>query len=173
AQRDRAMAAVRVAEAKLQQAKTNRTIKDAAARADYLRARQARATAQTRLSQAGSMAGIAGTEADSRVASARSSLEAARERLKALQEGSRRQEKAAAEAAVSRARAQVARMKSMLDRRVQLLRDRAIAGEAVDNARRDYEVAETDLDAAKQQLSLVQEGPRAEEIRVAQEAVRQ
>ena len=65
------------------------------------------------------------------------------------------------------------RAKSMLDRREQLLREGAIASEVVDNARRDYEVAMTDLDAAKQQLSLVQEGPRSEEIRVAEESVRQ
>ncbi|HEU4754972.1 MAG TPA: efflux RND transporter periplasmic adaptor subunit, partial [Armatimonadota bacterium] len=74
---------------------------------------------------------------------------------------------------VARAQAQVARAKSMLDRREQLLQDKAVAAEVVDNARRDYEVALTDLDAAKQQLSLVQEGPRSEEIRAQEEMVRQ
>jgi RND family efflux transporter MFP subunit len=64
-------------------------------------------------------------------------------------------------------------MKSALDRREQLLRQGAIAAEQVDNARRDFEVSQADLDAAKQQLNLVQEGPRNEEIRVGEEAVRQ
>ncbi len=173
AQRERAVASVGAAEAKLQQAQTSRDIKNAAARSDYRRAEQALAAARVRLEQSKSLAGIAGTESDTRVASAASLLQSARERLKVLQEGSRRQEKAAAEASVARAQAQVARMKSMLDRREQLLRDGAIASEVVDNARRDYEVALTDLDAAKQQLSLVQEGPRTEEVRVAEEAVRQ
>src|SRR5262249_1273518 len=81
-------------------------------------------------------------------------------------------EKAAAEAAVARAQAQANRTKAMLDRREQLWREGAVASEGVDNARRDHEVALTDLDAAKQQLSLVQEGPRTEETRVAEEAVR-
>jgi RND family efflux transporter MFP subunit len=187
AQRDRAVAAVaaaqaavreaeagaRSAEARLKQAKTSRDIKNVAAQSDYRRAEQALSAARTRLSQAQSLAGIAGTEAETRVASAKSSLQAARERLKALQEGSRRQEKAAAEAQVARAQAQVSRMKSMLERREQLLREGAIAVEAVDNARRDYDVALADLNAAREQLSLVREGPRNEELRVGEEAVRQ
>jgi len=187
AQRDRAQAAVsaaeaqvreklalvRVAESRLKQARTGREIKDVAAQSEHRRAEQMLATARTRLSQSKSLAGIAGTESESRVASARSLLQSTRERLKALQEGSRKQERAAAAAAVARAEAQVARMKSMLQRREQLLRDRAIAAEVVDNARRDYEVSLTDLEGARQQLSLVQEGPRTEEVRVAEESVRQ
>jgi HlyD family secretion protein len=187
AQRDRAVAAVRAAQAqvgeaeaavqaasaKLEQARTGRGMRDVAAGTDYRRAQQAVETSRTRLSQSKSLAGIAGTEAETRVSSARSSLQAARERLKALQEGSRKQELATAQSAVTRAQAQVNRMKSMLDRREQLFRDKAVAAEVVDNARRDYEVATSDLDAAQQQLSLAQEGPRTEEVRVAEEAVRQ
>jgi RND family efflux transporter MFP subunit len=186
AQRDRAVATVRAgesqvkeaeaavhaAEARLQQARTNRNIKNVGAGSDYRRAQQSVNTSRTRLSQAQSLAEIADTEAETRVASARSSLQAARERLKALQEGSRKQEKATAEAAVNRAQSQVARMKSMLGRREQLLRDGAIASEVVDNARRDFEAAQADLDAARQQLSLVLEGPRTEELRVGEETVR-
>ncbi|MFN3652256.1 MAG: efflux RND transporter periplasmic adaptor subunit [Armatimonadota bacterium] len=187
AQRDRAVAAVsagqaqlataqaqvRTAQAKLAQARTGKGIKDAAAQAEFRRAEEALATAKTRLSQAKSLSGITNTESETRVSSARAALQSARERLKILQEGSRRQEKASAEAAVGRARAQVALMKSMLERRQQLLQEKAIAREQVDAAQRDYEVAVTDLEAARQQLSLVQEGPRGEEIRVAEEAVRQ
>jgi RND family efflux transporter MFP subunit len=173
AQAESARAAVRAAEARLQQAKTGRDIKNVAADSQYRTAEQALAAARTRLSQAKSLAGIAATESDTRVSSARAALQSAKERLKTLRDGARKQERAAAEAAVNRAQAQAARMKSMLERREQLYRDKAIAGEAVDNARRDYEVALTDLDAAKQQLSLVEEGPRTEEIRVGEEAVRQ
>jgi RND family efflux transporter MFP subunit len=187
AQRDRAVAAVRaaeaqvaeseaavkVAEAKAQQARTNTGIKDTGALSEQRRAEQALATAKVRLSQAKSQAGITGAESDTRVAGAKAAVQAARERLSALKEGSRRQEKAAAEAAVNRAQTQVARMKSMLDRREQLLRDKAIAAEVVDNARRDLEASQADLDAARQQLSLAEEGPRGEEIRAQEEVVRQ
>jgi RND family efflux transporter MFP subunit len=187
AQRDRAVAAaraadsrvkeaeafVRVAEAKVQQARTNRGIKDTAADSDYRRAQQALATAQSRLSQAKAQAEITGTEAESRVSGAKANLQATRERLKALQDGSRRQEKATAEAQVARAQTQVARTRSQLERREALLKEKAIAAEAVDNARRDHEAALADLDAARQQLSLVQEGPRGEEVRAQEEAVRQ
>jgi RND family efflux transporter MFP subunit len=187
AQRDRAVAAVatgeaqvkeseaaeRAARARLQQARTSRGIKNVAAQSDYQRAQEGLAAAKTRLSQAKSLAGIAETESDSRVASAKAGLQAAKERLTSLREGSRQQEKATAEAAVNRAQTQVARMKSALDRREQLLRDKAIAAEVVDNARRDHEAAQADLESARQQLSLVQEGPRSEEIRAQEEVVRQ
>lgn len=187
AQRERAVAAVRAAEAqvaeaeaavkvaaaKAQQARTNTGIKDTGAQTEYRRAEQNLATAKVRLSQAKSQASITSAESDTRVAGAKAALQAARERLNALKEGSRRQEKAAAEAAVNRAQTQVARMKSALDRREQLLRDKAVAAEVVDNARRDYEAAQADLDAAKQQLSLTQEGPRSEEVRAQEEVVRQ
>jgi HlyD family secretion protein len=166
-------AAVRAAQAKVAQARTSRGIKDVAAETDHRRAVQALSVAQNRLSQAKSMAGIAGTEAESRVASAKASLQASRERLKALQEGARKQEKAAAEAAVNRATTQVNRTRSMLQRREMLLKEGAIAKEVVDNAMRDYEAALADLDAAKQQLSLVEEGPRTEEIRAQEEVIRQ
>ncbi|MBM3457309.1 MAG: efflux RND transporter periplasmic adaptor subunit, partial [Armatimonadetes bacterium] len=124
-------------------------------------------------SQSRALAGIADTEAESRVAGARAVLQSARERLKSLQDGARRQEKLAAEAGVTRAGSQVERTRAALERREQLLRDGAIAREAVDNARRDHEAALADLEAARQQASLVREGPRGEEIRVAEEAIRQ
>lgn len=187
AQRDRTVAAVRAAEAqiaeaeaavkvataKAQQARTNTGIKDAAAQSEFKRSETALATAKVRLSQAKSQAGITSTESDTRVAGAKAALQAAKERLSALKEGSRKQETAVAAAAVNRAQTQVARMKSMLDRREQLLRDKAIAAEVVDNARRDLEASQADLEAAKQQLSLAEEGPRSEEIRAQEEVVRQ
>ena len=166
-------AAVRVAEAKLKQARTNRGIKDTGAQSEFRRAEQNVASAKLRLSQSQSLAGIAGTESETRVSGAKAALQAAKERLGALKEGSRKQEKAAAQAGVARAQTQVQRMKSALDRREQLLRDKAIAAEAVDNARRDYEASQADLEAARQQLSLAEEGPRTEEIRAQEEVVRQ
>lgn len=166
-------AAVRVAESKLKQARTNRGIKDTGAQSEYRRAEQMVASARSRLAQAKSLSGIAGTESETRVASAKAAVQAAKERLKALQDGTRKQERAVAESAVNRAQTQVARMKSMLERREQLLRDKAIAAEVVDNARRDYDAAMADLEGARQQLSLAIEGPRTEELRAQEEVVRQ
>jgi RND family efflux transporter MFP subunit len=166
-------AAVRVAESKLKQARTNRGMKDTGAQSEFRRAEQNVAAARSRVAQAKSLSGIAGTESETRVASAKAAVQAARERLKALQEGTRKQERAVAESAVSRAQTQVARMKSALERREQLLRDKAIAAEVVDNARRDYEASMADLEGARQQLSLAIEGPRTEELRAQEEVVRQ
>lgn len=186
AQRDRTVAAVQSAEAvivekraqvqsfesKLRQAKTSGTIKDSASQSTYRQAQQALETAKSRLAQAKSQTSIQQTESESRVTSAKSNLQVARERLKSLTEGSRKQEIAAASAAVTRAETQVVRAKSAYDRRAMLLKEKAIAEEAVDNARRDWEVAVADLEASKEQLSLVKEGPRSEEVRAQEELVR-
>lgn len=173
AQRARAAATLQAAQAHLSGVTTARTVKDATTDADLRSAEQSLSAAQTKLSQAKAQAGITATESETRVASAKAGLQSAKDRLKVLRDGARRQETAQAQAAVSRAQAQVNKLKSNLDRRVQLLKDGAIASETVENARRDYEAGLADLEGAKQQLDLVKEGPRGEEIRQAEDAVRQ
>jgi HlyD family secretion protein len=173
AQRDKARAALRSAEARLKQAGTSRDIKNAAVGADYRSAQQALETARTRLSQAKALAQISATEVESGVEGAQARLQAARERLKLIQDGARHQEKATAELAVTWAQAQANKLKGNLERREQLLRQGAIAREDVEHARRDYEAALAEVESAKQQLDLVSEGSRSEEIRVAEEEVRQ
>ncbi len=187
AQRSRALAAVRAADAnvraaeanrraaqsRLSQATTSRTVKDAAAEGTFRQAEQELAAARSRLSQTKAQAGIEATQAETRVSAARSALQSARERLKVLQEGARRQETAQAQAAVAQAQAQSEKLKGMLSRREQLLREGAIAAEEVENARRDYEAAAASLAAARENLDLVREGPRSEEVRIGEEAIRQ
>lgn len=187
AQRARALAAVaaaranveaaeanrRAAEAKLSQAGTTKSVKDAGAESEYRQAQQTLAAARSRLAQAKATAGIEATQAETRVAAARSALQSARERLKVLQEGARRQETAQAQAQVAQAQAQADKLKSMYRRRRQLLAEGAIAKEEVENAQRDYEVAMAALNSARQNLDLVKEGPRSEEVRMQEEAVRQ
>lgn len=172
AQRERALAIVRSEEAKLKQARTSRGIKNASAGSEFTQAQQALAAARTRLSQAQALARIAATETESGVAGARAQLQAARERLKVLQDGSRRQERASAALAVARAETQVNKLKANLERREQLLRDGAIAREDVENVRRDHEAALVELRSAREQSDLVSEGPRSEDVRVAEEEVR-
>lgn len=173
AQRDRAVAAQRSAEARLEQARTSSDIKNAAAKADYQRAQQQLATAKTRLSQAKQLAQIMDVEVDTRVATAEAGVKAAKERLKVLQEGARRQEERAAELQVARAQAQVRRAQDMYRRRAQLAQRGLASREEAENARHDMEVAVAELNVAKEQLDLVKEGPRSEEIRIAEEGVRQ
>lgn len=173
AQRDKALAEVRSAQARLQQAETSRGIKNTAVASDYRSAQQALETARTRLSQAKALAQISATEVEASVDSARAGLEAARERLKVLQDGSRRQDIARAELAVTRAQTQANKLKANLERREQLFAQGAIAREDVENVRRDHEGALAEVNSAKEQLDLVSEGARSEEIRVAEHEVRQ
>lgn len=187
AQRARALASVRAAEAnvrsaqanlrsaqaKLSQSGTSKTVKDAGAQSQFRQAEQEVAAARSRLSQAKAKAGIQATQAETRVAAARSALQSAKEQLQVLQEGARRQETAQAQAQVAQAQAQVDKLKSQYVRRRNLLAQGYIAAEDAENAQRDYQAAIANLNAAKQQLDLVKEGPRSGEIRMQEEAVRQ
>jgi HlyD family secretion protein len=180
------LAQVRQAEQSLQTARAQLQETMAGARSTELRAARARvrqsesavreaqarvASAQATLRQSETRLPIERTEAETRVSAAEASVAAAQQRLKALVEGSRRQEIAAAEADLAQARAQAEKLESIWRRRVQLLQERAIAAEAVENARRDYQAAEASVRSTQQQLALVREGPRTEEIRVAETEV--
>ena len=173
AQLAKARAAVLAAEARVKQSVTSRSVKDTAAVSDFRRAQQGLSSAKSRLAQARELSKISATETESAVASARAALQSAREQLKVRREGARRQEKARAEIDVVRAQAQMEKAKDYADRRAQLVREGAIGQEEADNARRDYDVALALYNSAKQQLDLVNEGSRTEEINIAEEAVRQ
>lgn len=173
AQLAKARAAVLAAEARAKQSVTSRDVKDTAVVMDHRRAQQALSSAKSRLAQARELSKISATETESAVSNARSALQSARERLKVTQNGARRQEKARAELDVARAQAQMEKAKQFADRRESLVNQGAIAQEEADNARRDAEVAVAAYNSAKQQLDLINEGSRTEEINIAEEAVRQ
>ncbi|MBI3910481.1 MAG: efflux RND transporter periplasmic adaptor subunit [Armatimonadetes bacterium] len=172
AQLARARATLSAARARLSYAHNSATVKDAAARSERERALQALATAQTQLEQSRRQASIVASETETRVRTARANLEAARNQLKILQEGARRQERREAELAVRRAEVEWENARRYYQRRVELFQQDAVDREAVDEAERALSVAQAVLDAAKERLSLIEEGPRTEEIRVAEEGVR-
>jgi len=147
-------------------------VKDATARSEVERARQALQAAQSRLEQTRRQARIVAGETETRVRTAAANLEAARHRLKILKDGARQQELREAELAVRRAEVEWINARRVYERREQLFRDDAISRETLDEAERTLRVAEAALAAARERLSLVAEGPRTEEIRVAEEQVR-
>ncbi len=173
AQRDRAAAAVRAAEARLSQSAVQGTVKNAGAEGDYARARAATATARARLAQVEHQAKIQDTAAETRVRTARAGLQSAQQRLKMLREGSRRQDLSIAQQAVIRAQIDMETARRNFERQAQLLKDGAISQEDADESRRLLELARVQLANAQEQQSLVQEGPRAEEVNVGEQQVTQ
>ncbi|HUV68331.1 MAG TPA: efflux RND transporter periplasmic adaptor subunit [Terracidiphilus sp.] len=84
--------------------------------------------------------------------------------LDALLAGSRPQEIAAAKAAVAKAEAEVERAKLEFERQKSLLERRVASEKTFEAARSTHDAAIARLEEAREQLDLVREGPRQEEI---------
>ena len=93
--------------------------------------------------------------------------------LAELTTGSRPQEIAAARAAVARAQAEVDHRRIELTRVEKLHRSATASEQELDTTRTAYEVAHARLREAQEQLKLVVEGPRAEQIEQARAALTQ
>jgi len=107
------------------------------------------------------------------VAEAEQAVIQAQSRVDELQAGSRPQEIAAAKAAVASAQADADFRKADLDRVVKLTRDGTATQQELDAAKAAYDVAAAHLRQAGEQLKLVEEGPRKEQIDQAKAALAQ
>ena len=107
------------------------------------------------------------------VKQAEAALEAARQQLSMMQEGFRKQQKAQAEAALRQAEANLKVAQATYDRFKPLAEQGVITKQKFDEIVLQLESAKAQYEAAKAQVSLVQEGFRPQEIRQAEENVRQ
>lgn len=105
--------------------------------------------------------------------SAEAAAASARARLAVLRAGATVYTRQQAEEAVRQAEATLAQAKSNLERQEQLLRDGYVAQSAIDQARRDAAVAESQLRAARAHLADVVTGATPEQIADAEGTVRQ
>ena len=116
---------------------------------------------------AAAQAVLAELEAGSRpeeIAAARALVAQAEARLAELEAGSRPQEIAAAQAAVARARADAANRQADLARLDQLHQSGSVTDQELDSAQTASAMAAARLQEAQEQLGLVEEGPRTEQI---------
>ncbi len=100
-------------------------------------------------------------------------VKAAEARLAALVAGSREQEKAQARANVDRAQTEFDRARNDWKRAQDLIKNEDISKADFDQFRTRYESADAQLKTAKEQLGLVLEGPRKEDIDAARAQVQQ
>ncbi|MCI0540845.1 MAG: efflux RND transporter periplasmic adaptor subunit [Verrucomicrobiales bacterium] len=121
-------------------------------------------------------AALAELEAGSRpeeIAEAQAAARQAEARLEEFEAGSRSQDIAAAEAALQRAKAEAARLRIDHERYKQLYAEGIVSAQLHDAARTAHEMAEQSVREAEEQLKLVREGPRKEQIGQARESLRQ
>jgi HlyD family secretion protein len=107
------------------------------------------------------------------IAQAEASFQRAESRLNELLAGSRSQEIAAAEAEVRRAKAETERLRLEEERARKLYNGGFISDQEHDLARTNYEVAQARQKETEENLKLVKEGPRKEEIEQARAALRE
>ena len=173
AQLQQAEAAAAAARAHLQQAQTGVGLQQAETDTTITTARAQVGAVHARLEQARTALAITATQTATSVEQAEEALKQAQARLDMLRTGARPQEKQQVEEAVRQAEANRDTAKRNLARARQLLAQGAIAQQQHDAAKLQYDVALAGYNSALQQLDLVNEGPRSEEIRIAEAQVAQ
>ncbi len=103
----------------------------------------------------------------------RAALEEAKVKLAELRSGSRRQEVGRARADTASLEAELVRAQKDFERAEMLYNNGAISASSFDAAKSAYETRMAQVKGAKQQQSLVEEGPRREDIRAAELRVEQ
>jgi HlyD family secretion protein len=112
-------------------------------------------------------------DTETKIKQAQSSLQSAEKKLDILLEGARPQERSQAQSSYDQALANYENVKKDMDRAQKLFDDGVIPEQQLDKAKTLYTSAESALNIAKQNLSLIQEGPRAQEIEIAKQQVLQ
>ena len=195
-------AAVTAAQATAQQARTALQMQRVASSVDVQQAQAAVRSAQANLAKTNQCPRPEQRQqAEQAVANARAGLEAARSRLSMLKEGARKQERTQVTSGVSRAQqaaeaahqgvvaAESALRVAQTDcnRMKNLVAQGVVAQQQLDHATMQYETAQAQLaqaksgeqqalaalDQAREQQSLVNEGPRTQEIQQAEQGVAQ
>jgi RND family efflux transporter MFP subunit len=141
--------------------------------AAYRQASAALETARARLSQAITAREVTVVSSNAAIEQAKAALAAAEANYEKIKKGARTQERMVAENAVATAKANMDNAQANLRRMKQLFAEGAIAQAQLDVAQTQYDVALAQYNSAKENLSLVIEGARGEDIRAAQAAVDQ
>jgi RND family efflux transporter MFP subunit len=134
-------------------------------------ARASLESAKARLAQAVTNAEVTQTQTQTAIEQANAALRSAQARLEVARKPSRSQERMVAENAVDSAKANLDKAEADYKRNERLLKRGAISESAYDVVKAQYLVAQSSYKSAKEQLSLIDEGGRQEDISSAQAQV--
>lgn len=126
-----------------------------------------------RVKQGDVLAELSGTDVKALVDQNRAALEEAKVKLAEMRSGSRRQEVRRARAESASLEAELVRARKDFERAETLYNNGAISASRFDTARSAYETRLNQVKGAREQQSLVEEGPRREDIRAAELRVEQ
>lgn len=128
-------------------------------------------SAIARLSQAQTNAKVTKIQTDAAIEQAQSALNSAQARLAVVKNPTRSQERMVAENRVASAKANLDNKEADFRRNKQLLDRGAISEASFDIAKTQYAIAQADYKTAQEQLSLIKEGGRSEDVLQAQSQV--
>ncbi|MCE5199948.1 MAG: efflux RND transporter periplasmic adaptor subunit [Armatimonadota bacterium] len=128
-------------------------------------------SALSRLSQAKTNAKVTKIQTDAAIEQAQASLSAAKAKLAVVKVPTRNQDRMIAENKVAAAEANLENKEADYKRYKMLLDKGAIAASSFDVVKTQYTIAKTDLKTAKDQLALIKEGGRSEDVSAAQSQV--
>jgi HlyD family secretion protein len=126
-----------------------------------------------RVKQGDLLAELSSGDVKATVSQNKAALEEARVKLAELKAGSRKQEVGRARAESASVEAELARARKDFERAEMLYTNGAISASRFDAAKSAYETRTAQVRSAKQQQSLVEEGPRREDIKAAELRVEQ
>lgn len=168
-----AQASLEAAKARWEQAKAATEQQTTATDTGIQSAEAAVEAARARHKQAQTSAEAAKATADAQVKFAQAALDAAESRLSLVKNGARNQERSVAENSVRLAKANYERDLAQYNRIKNLYDNGGASASQLDISETQMKVSKAQLDSAEQQLSMVREGARQEDIEGAEAAVRQ
>jgi len=173
AQADQASAGVHSAEVGLSQAEQALVLTDETTASAVRAAEVGVATARERLKQAEAARDLVSSQVRSQIEQARTGVQSAETSLAEVRAGARDQQRRQAEAQVRQARANLDLAQQTYERYRRLFEGGVIPEQQLDQMRTQYEVALETHQQAVEALSLVEEGARTEQVRLAELAVEQ
>jgi multidrug efflux pump subunit AcrA (membrane-fusion protein) len=173
AQARQAKAGLLAAKAQLGRAKHAPALQRASSDVQVQQARSALTATQARLRQAESAGRIKPDEVATRIAQAQAGLDAAEANLREVRRGAREQERKRVRSAVEQAEAAYKLAENNYNIRMTLYTQGAISGTQYGEALAYYQTSKAQLDQARQQLSLVEEGATDNQVRMAETQVEQ
>ncbi len=170
---DQARAQADVSQARLSQTRLNNEVQGEQTATALVEAQASLASAQARLKQAQAQETIQPQLTEADLTQARAGLTRAEQDLAILLAGARPQEVAQARTRVIEAQAAADNAQATLMREEALLAKGFVSQQSVEDARRAHTAAAAQLESSQQNLSLVEAGPRPEEIERSRAGVQQ
>ncbi len=165
---EEARSSLDAARARLRQVEADAGAEPERAESDVQQAQRTLEAARARLEQARSRAEAQQPTTDAQIAQARAAVQSAEAKLARVERGARAEEIASAEASVRQAESRLREARQNLERAQELFAKDYIAEQEVDRRRTERDVAQGDLDAARERLELLRTQSLPEDLEQAE-----